>query len=366
MKAKILKEDFQKALSQASKFTSQKAQLPILQNILLEAKKTSLVLSSTNLETSFQTTLGAKTEKEGSLSVPAKTLLDLVTNLSSQQIDLEASKEALKISSQNFSSNLAGLNSSDFPSLPNPKNSKSLSLPSSLLQKALSQTLFSVSRDETRPTLTGILFIFSSSALTLASSDGFRLTTLTLPIKSPFKASLIVPRNTLSELQRMLPESDSPVKLSYSKEDNQLTVFLENTTLSTRLIEGSFPDFEKIIPSSSQIKANVGKQDLLEAVKLASVIARQSTNTIKLHVQKDTLTLFSQSQDKGDQKSTIPAKVDGGELEISFNCRFIEEFLSISQDESVSLEFNNPASPGVFKDPKNPDLLHLIMPIKAD
>jgi len=366
MKLTTLRSNLHQSLIQASKFTSQKAQLPILANILFSAEKTHLKISSTNLETSFTTTIGARVASNGSISIPAHTITDMISNLSSQQVELEAVKETLKISSNGFSANLTGMNTSDFPEIPQTTGPSPVSIKTDNFKEALSQVLFAVSRDETRPTLTGVLLIIKPANLILVSSDGFRLSQKTLAFKSSSPSKkFIIPRLTLSELQKLSLGDDSDILLSHNKKENQLVFGLKNTILATRLIEGSFPDFEKIIPKSHSTKISLGKEELLKAVKLASVLARQSSNTIKFHIKKDSLTIFSESSSGGDQKSSLPAKVDGGEVEISFNYRFIEEFLNVISGEEVVIELNNSTSPGVFKDPKDPDFLHLIMPVKA-
>jgi DNA polymerase-3 subunit beta len=171
--------------------------------------------------------------------------------------------------------------------------------------------------------------------------------------------NFIVPRQAQS------PKYPWIVFFSCTAKDSQLIFSVDNIILSTRLIEGQFPDFKKIIPVSSSTTVSLNKEEFLKSIKLASVLAREGTNTVKLAIKKDEIEIHSESQNAGTQKSALPAKVDGEEVEISFNYRFIEEFLNVVDGEEVILEFNKSDSPGVFKDPKDPDFLHLIMPIKS-
>ena len=185
MKLQVLQENLSKALIDASRFASVKAQLPVLGNIMLVAKKTKLLISSTNLEISIATSIGAKVEEDGEITIPAKTITEVISNLPSGPVTLEGEKEQLKIKSQNFSLNTLGMNSSDFPSIPTSLDEKdSLIFSKEEFLSALSGVTFATSQDETRPILTGVLFIFDKSSLVLVATDGFRLSQKKMKLSS--------------------------------------------------------------------------------------------------------------------------------------------------------------------------------------
>ena len=376
MKLQVLQENLAKALSIATRFSSTKAQLPVLGNILFSVKATHLTLSSTNLETSVSITLGAQVKEEGELTIPARTVAEIVSNLPLGSLDLESDKEHLKISAPGFSSKLLGMNPADFPKVPRSVNKEeSVQLPNNELMEALNQVLFSVSVDETRPVLTGVLFIFENlpagcgGHFTLVATDGFRLSQKKIVIKGPTgKQQVVLPKNILLEISR-LGEEGEEIAFCLKEKDNQAVFSLGNLVLSSRFLEGEFPDYEKIIPKTSGIRVRVDKEELLRVVRLAAVFARDSANIVKINLGKDSLKISAESSQSGNQETEIDAKIEGdlpaGGFEIAFNYKFLEEVVKALVGEEVSMEFNNPSSPGVFTDPKDPNFLHLIMPVKV-
>lgn len=368
MKIEVLQENLAQAISFASHFTNPRAQLPVLGNILLSAKKTKLLISSTNLETSAAIFIGAKVSTEGEITVPSKLINELVANLRPGTVSMSVDKEQLTIEGQSVSSKISGMNSADFPSVPTTIDSKNTaSLSRETFSNSLSQVLYSASIDETRPVLTGVLFIVEKGSLNLVATDGFRLSKKTLSFEGEIEPmKVILPKSVLSELSRLT--NTEKILFSFNKKDNQAVFGFNDTVLSSRIIEGDFPDFEKIIPKNSLYKVLADREELLRAIKLASVFAREGGNIVKLIFQKDALELISESSTSGSQKTKIdikPEKGDTSKFEIAFNFRFLEEFLQSISGEEVSMEFTSEDKPGVFTDPKDLSLLHLIMPVKV-
>lgn len=362
MKLKVLQENLSGAVSSASRLASPKAQLPVLGNLLLSARKEKLLISSTNLEISLSIAVGAKVETQGELTVPARVLNDLVSNLKDGQIDLESSKETLKVKTADFSSTISGMNASDFPEVPR-TITNSMTFSGEEFVDALDKVLYAVSSDETRPVLTGVLMMLGDD-LTMVSTDGFRLSRKKLKIKSKKKDSFILPKTALSEVSRLSNEDD--VEFAFEKDDKQIIFGMNDTVLASRIIEGEFPDFDRIIPDDSKISVNVDKQEMDRAVRLASVFARESANVVKVTVNKDSLNFSAESSSSGSQEGSVDAKVDGldKEMTIAFNYRFLEDLTGSIKGESVDINLNDPDSPGVFLDPEDKDFLHLIMPVK--
>lgn len=368
MKLTVLQENLSKAISTAARFASTRAQLPILGNILISSHKTKITVSSTNLEVSVSVSVGAKVLEEGEISVPAKVISELVDNLPRETLDISSEKEQLKVSALGFASTVLGINTADFPKIPNSvSREKSIIMPKGELAKALSQVSFATSVDETRPVLTGVLFMFSKKTLQLVATDGFRLSRKTLKVEhSGVDNNVILPKMVLSELSRSM-EGDE-VLFELKEKEKQAVFGLGDTILTSRLLEGEYPDFEKIFPKFSAIKILCDKEEFGRAVKLASIFARDGANIVKIKVLKESLKISAESGSSGSQEAKVEAKItnsETGEFEISFNYRFLEDFLHSVVGEEVKMEFSGPNSPGLFTDTSDPSYLHLIMPVKV-
>ncbi len=365
MKAIVLRNELSKILSIATRFTSTRSQLPILENSVIKTSKNKIYVMATNLENSFCGSIAAKISKEGDIAVPARNFSEILLNLAYETVALESRNETLLVTSNAFYANLAGMNTSDFPSIPEKIGRDVKKINFEKFSDMLGKVLFSVSRDETRPILTGVLFVFQGDSLLLVSSDGFRLSSVKFLLGEKVKpCKFIVPRNILAEISRFR-DVEEMLDFEYRSGDNQVLFGFDGNIFSSRLIEGDFPDFEKIVPKSYNVKAIVSKEDLLRAIKLASVFARDSANTVKLKVLDEGIGLSSESSRSGSQNIKIDAKVEGGEVEITYNYRFIEDFLNVVDGDEVIMEFTDSISPGVFRDGQSNNFYHIIMPVKT-
>ena len=363
MKLKVLKEDFAKAVAQVSRFVNPRVQLPILGNIVISATKTKLNLIATNLELSISKELGADITEEGEIAVPGRILNEIVVNLPKGQVELGAEKEQLKLKAEGFVGSVAGMATADFPKITRSLGRNYVDFPGSELVAALFKVAFCVSVDETRPVLNGVLFLFKKKELVLVATDGFRLSQKTLKLtKEAGLEKVILPRAIIGEILKT--ESNAEINFELKEKENQAVFGVGDTVLSSRVISGEFPNFEQIIPKTILTKIYVDKEELLRVVKLASVFARDNANMVKFEVLKDSLKVSAESAKSGVEEATLEAKVEGEEMEITFNYRFLEELLNVIDGDEVAIELTNTTSPGVFRDPKDPDFLHLIMPVK--
>lgn len=366
MKVQILQENLSKTLSLCSRFSSSAVQLPILTNLLFKTQKNKLIISATNLETSISVSIGAKIEKEGKIAIPARIITELASHLGGGQLSLEVEKEVVRISSVGFESTISAMDASDFPNVPDDVGLDALTLPFDKFSESLSLCLFAAGTDETRPVLTGLLIILNEDKLTMVSTDGFRLSQVITKIEGIRDSKrFIVPKNALSEVLR-LPSEEGELKFSFKKVSNQVVFASANAVLSSRIIEGEFPDFEKIIPRNTKIKVKTDKEELLRAVKLASVFARDSANVVKIRLLEGGFELLAESSQLGNERTQIDASIDGVEENflIAFNYRFLEDLLNALKGDSVDMEFSDPNSPALFLDPKDPNFLHIIMPVR--
>lgn len=367
MKFTILQENFKSAVNLASHFITNKVQLPILGNIYIKADKTNINLQATNLENSISINLAAKVEKEGEITVNGKTLNDIISNLGSGNLEIEVDKEQILISKDKFKSKILGVNSSDFPKTTTLSTKQTFSIDLEEFNKSLSKTLFSVSNDETRPILTGVLLLNSKDGCFLVSTDGFRLTEVNLILKEELPYfKIVIPRSILNELSKT--NEKGQLNVFIDKENNQILFNLENITFSSRLIEGEFPDYKKIIPTTSIGEVIVDKEELEKAIKLASVFAREGGNIVKLKIEENQLIVVAESSTSGNQETQIEVKIKDFEkkdFEIMFNFRFIEEAVKVIESGEVQIQFSENNKATKFLDTKNKKFLHIIMPIKG-
>ena len=368
MKLQILQENFSKALNIACRLTISKIQLPILTNVLLKTSKNKLLVVSTNLEMSVSIPIGAKVEKEGEITIPARTITELISNLTPGPINLSAEKEILKISAANFESSISGINAAEFPVVPHDVGTQNIKISSENFLDALNTVLFAVSTDETRPVLTGVLVIIRKNELLMVATDGFRLSQKKIKIEG-FKEEkkVIIPKNALSEILRLGPESGT-IDFSFKEKENQVIFAVSDTVLATRVIDGDFPDYERIIPKTSRLKVSLDREEFLRAIKLASVFAKEAANVVKLNAGGRYLEVSAESSQSGSQITKVDAKSQGlsdsDTFLIAFNFRFLEDFLNATSTEEVAIEFSDPNAPALFIDTSDKEYLHVIMPVR--
>lgn len=368
MKIQILQENLHKGLNIASRSISSKAQLPILANILFKTDGSRLQLSSTNLETGIALWLGAKVEKEGEITIPAKVLAEIVSLLPAGRIDLEVKDSVLKVSSEGYEANLNGIAASEFPKLPTYSPESLFSLPAEKLLYAINQVAFAAATDEGRPVLTGVLFKIQGKSLSLVATDGYRLSlkTIELENESPEEVSLLLPAKTLLEVARIIGEekTEKMIKMGFTKEQNQVVFVFSEMELFSRVIEGEFPNYERIIPQSYTTKATIDRDNFNRAVKVVSIFARDSANIVKLKITDNLMEMSANSPQVGENKNSFEIQSEGEGGEIAFNYRFLQGFLNAVPEGEVTIEMTGSLNSGVFRHVGDESFLHVIMPVR--
>ena len=371
MKVSILQENLTKGLNIVNRFILPRAQLPILNNVLIKTEQGRLKLSATNLETGINLWLGVKIEKEGEICVPAKNLTEYISLIPPQKIDLEVEKNLLKITSETYQANFITLSASEFPVIPTLKKKPEISLINKDLALAISQVAFAAAQDEGRPILTGILFKVKKEKLILVATDGFRLSIkeisgLKSGEESKLQKDLIIPARALIEVGKMMTEGgeQNNLGLTITPENNQIIFSTPEVEIISRLIEGKFPDFEKIVPQKSQIQIIIETEALLQAVRAASIFAREASNIIKFEIKGLKLEVSSNNPQMGENKITLEVKNEGEGGKIAFNSRYLLDFLNSVKSDLVSFEMTTSLNPGIFKPANDKSYLHVIMPIR--
>lgn len=365
MKFQVLKENLYKALTIVGRNISSRAQLPILSNILIKASTGQLTLASTNLELGVVYTINAKIEKEGEITVPGKLLTEFISTLSAEKIDFFLDGSNLKVSTTKTHASFSTLAAGDFPSFPKTEM-VSYKFPVKKMKDAILRVVFASSIDEARPVLTGVKTTLHDNEMMLAATDGYRLSIekISFPAKQN-ELNAILPASALSEVMRIITETKTEeIGFTIIENKNQAVFFLPNIAVYTRLIDGEFPNVEKIIPASCKTKVIIEKDQLAQSVKTTSLFARGAANIIKIKIEKDGLRLSANTPQVGDDEDFVEAKVEGEEGEIAFNFRFLLDLLANFPEEKISFEISGPLNPGVFRPVSASSFLHLIMPVR--
>ncbi len=374
MKILVKQENLAHALQTVSRAVSARATLPVLANVLIKTEDAGLKLTATNLEIGITSWVGGKVDAEGELTVPAKLLTDLVTSLSSQNVELEASAKdrTLKVTSGGSRASIKGIDAEEFPVVTTVGEAPTFTVESRALRDALGQVVFATAADETRPILTGVLTRLAESTLTLAAADNYRIAVRTLALGAavPAETVVVVPGRSYAELVRILPDSDAPVEITITTNRSQILFHTAEVDLVSRLIEGQFPNYEPVVPRKDAwtARATIDRESFLGGTRRASIFARDSANIVKVEVGSSDgqgVAVSAHAADVGDNADELEANVEGTPTTIAFNARYLTDVLTnLGSDEAI-LELSGPLAPGVVRGVGNDDYVHVIMPVRT-
>lgn len=363
MKFSILQQDFWPSLSAVARSCGVRSQLPVLGNILIQTGQGNLKLSATNLEIGVVRIVKAEISEDGEVTVPAKTLVEIVANLAGEKLEFSTTSDKLEIKTPSFYSQINGIAASEFPTIPL-LGKEAVKVEAGVLTKSLPRVTFAAATDDGRPILTGILTEIKDGTLQLVATDGYRLAHKTVALgKGPaFRA--LVPRRTLEEIVKLVSEDEvDGVQIATSDDQNQVVFKFGNTQVSSRLIDGQFPAWEKIIPTEVRARIIVERTDLLKAVKLASVFTKSEANIVKIQNLPSKIVLTSEAKELGSQKKEIEAQVEGDEIQIAFNTKYLSEALSAMDASQVIIELSGPLSAALIKPIGEEGLEYIVMPV---
>jgi DNA polymerase-3 subunit beta len=339
-------------------------------------KNNTAILNSTNLEVALTSSMIVENIEEGVILLPAKLLQELLSGLNDERVEIrELENYKVQISTKNSKSVLNGLNPSEFPEIPENNSSDKVSIQTNILKEVLSQTVPVVSKDESRPVLTG-LFVYSIPDLkqiVFVGTDGYRLAEKKLTLSenniNDFKA--IIPLNTILDLQKSIPSNldENEKETIFSFGEDQISITIGKLEIISRLIDGSYPPYQDLIPKESEIKLSIDKEALLSAVKLASLFARESAGTIKMSVSEETqkLTINSIANQVGENSSEISISVKGSG-DVSVNSKFIIDALNCLDAEIISIKMSGKLSPCILQSDdsnKSSNYQHIVMPLRG-
>ncbi len=382
MKTSCLLSNLDKALSIVGRAVATRSTLPVLSNILLATDNGRLKLSATNLEIGITCWIGAKVDEDGAVTVPARTLVDLVGALPDERVDmsLNVRTQTLNLKCGRFENNLRGLDASEFPLIPGPDDASAIRIDPKVLRSAINQVVFAAATEESRPILTGVFAQFTNDAsgagqVTLAAADGFRLAVRSVPLLDPIATpiSVIIPARVLAELGRILGDQarlsggqENPVAISITPSKSHVLFHLDDVDLVSQLIDGNYPDYNAIVPRKKEARVVVNTAEMLKACKAASVFARESQNTVKLTITPGApgqIVVQSTSAETGDNVGQVDATVEGAPIEIAFNVKYLVDVLTAVRTEQIAVETTTPSSPGKFMPVNDGNLTCVIMPM---
>lgn len=368
MKVEILQENISKALGNVLKFVDQKAALPILGSVLMEAKGGNLVLVATNMETGVEIKLPAKVITEGRVAIPARTISEYVNFLPQGKVEIGEEEEGLTIKTGNQKAKLIKSNVEEFPDIPKFDKSQKIEIKSSDLSRLVRLVAFSAAHDNTRPVLTAICMDFSDKGnLSVAATDGYRLSVMEkIKVEGEgMNKRLLLPVMIIREVEKMVRENgNETVEMSVASAEQSVAFKFGKVLVVSRLIEGEFPDYKKIVPNNNTVQVKFSREEITSAVKVASIFARESANIIKWEIEGGKIKVAANSKSVGEQQSVVEVeKVEGTEGKIAFNSKFLLEFLG-SGEGQVVFSMSEELRPGLFTSDEK-GFAHVIMPVRV-
>jgi len=375
MKILILQEKIKKGLSIIERISSKSLTLPILNNVLISTEKSFLKLSTTDLEIGINWWSLAKIEKEGEIVIPSKLLLNFINLLPNKKINFIKKGDDLNIECDNYNTKIKGFSPEEFPIIPKIGKEEFISVKNMDFCKGLSQLVDIATPSTTRPEISGLYFNFKKDLITTAATDSFRLgeKTISLRGKGPIdkEYSLIIPQKTIKEVINIFSEKEGEMKIYFSPNQIMFESLMQETIheeiqIISRLIEGEYPNYKEIIPKKFTTQLILNKEDFINQIKSAALFSgKVSEIKLKVNSAGKEVDILSQSIDIGDYKSSIPSKIKGNDLTISFNYRFLLDGLLNIKSSEVTLDLNGDSGPGVLRPVGDETYLYVVMPIKS-
>lgn len=373
MKVSVNQSQLAHGLSIVSRAVSPRSTLPVLANILIATDEGRLRLSATNLELGITCWIGARIEEEGSTTVPSRTFTDLVNALPNDQVvlSLNTRTQTLNVRCSSSSMDIKGIDAQEFPPIPVPDLTDGVPLNVAELKEMIQQVAFAASTDEARPVLTGVLISVSGSEISMAATDGFRVSVRKAPLSSPVSRPLtaIIPARALNELARIAGDPEQTVTMIVPSNRGQVIFHLRDVELVSQLVDGNFPDFKAIIPRAFKTHTTLSTNSLLKACKQSEIIAREGSNVVRITIapagelKPGTIEIAAQSEETGTSDVVVDATVEGPGLLIAFNVRYMREVLEVIKTANVNLETNAANTPGMIRPVGDENFTHIIMPM---
>jgi len=366
-------EELNRGLAAVARAIPARSTLPITQHILLEAQEDKITLSATDAETIAITyTISASVQEAGGITMPSRLLSDFVATLPHEPIEMTLAERSRQVSlscARNQAS-VGGMDPDDFPPIPPVDDSANVRVDAGQLRRALERVVFAAATDDSRPVLTGVHFAMSGDELNMAAADGFRLAvhTMELPPEGPERA-VIVPARALSQLTSLLSDAEGEVLMTFNAANTQVQFDLGHAKLVAQLIQGTFPNYEQLIPNGFNTRTEVSVSEFTRETRIAQIFARDGSGIVRLTVSPGDsgspgrLLLTARAEDVGNNEGEIDAVVEGEESQIAFNGRYLRDVLQVMESDRVAIETSSSSSPGVLRPIGDDSYTHVVMPM---
>jgi DNA polymerase-3 subunit beta len=373
MKLTCSPEALTHALQVVSRAVSPRTTLPILNNVLLETSPEGLKLTATNLEIGIVNHVDAEIAAEGSVTLPAKILTEFVAQLHDDKLDMEldTATQTLTVKCGPYHDvKIKGIGANEFPPLPAREDGLKLVIDQADLLPAIEQTVVAASSDDGRPVLTGVLTQLEGEKLTLAATDGHRLAVKVIKATSEGEVgedganSVIIPARALTEVSRVL-KGDGTVEMWLGRSRNHVFFTVPGVEVMSRLIEGTYPNYSQVIPEQSNTTITVSTKDLHERTRGVSIFARDSANVVRIKTEAGEIAISANTSEVGSSEASVSAEIEGADIQIAFNSRYLLDVLALVGSDKVTMGFNGPLSPGVVKPAGKDDYTYVIMPVRV-
>jgi len=369
MELVVRKNDLLRELQLFQGIVERKNTIPILANVLMEAKGDQVSFLATDLEVGLRSRCSAAVAKGGSLTLPAKKFYEIVKSLPETEIRIAEDKGGVKVAADRFDSRMQTLPREDFPTLPDAGATPTATLPRAALKEMVAKTQFAITGEDTRYFLNGALFVLRPDSMTLVATDGHRLALVTT-VRAGGSADngevkAILPKKTLGELARLLSEGDEDIR--YERGENHLFFDVGGRLLISRMIDGQFPAYERVIPKGNDKHIDFERDRLTNAVKRVALLSNERSRAVKFQIDKNRVEVTSSSPDLGEAKETLPVEYSGASMQICFNAQYVLDFLSVVSTDTVSLDLKDEVSQAVMRPvgAEGYDYTYVIMPMRV-
>jgi len=370
MELVVRKNELLRELQLFQGIVERKNTIPILANVLIEAKGNEVRMLATDLEVALRSKCAASVAKGGSLTLPAKKLYEIVKAFAETDVRIEEDKNGVKVSADKFDSRMQTLPREDFPTLPEATGVARASLPREALREMVAKTQFAITGEDTRYFLNGALFVLRTDSMSLVATDGHRLALVTVKregdpaIKPGEEVKVILPKKTLLELGKLLSEADGDI--TYERGENHLFFEVGGRMLISRMIDGQFPAYERVIPKGNDKDIEFERERLTNAVKRVALLSNERSRAVKFEIDKGKVEVTSSSSEFGEAREQLAVDYQGNALAISFNAQYVLDFLNVVETDVVSLSLKDEVSQAVMTPvgAQGYDYTYVIMPMR--
>lgn len=369
MEIVVQRNDLARELQLVQGIVERKSSIPILSNVLCEARAGELRISATDLDVSLRCGCTAQVEAEGAVTLAAKKLYEIVRSLPESEVRVELEKDAwARIRCGSVEFRMAGLPREDFPSLPEPRGGRGIEIPAAALGALVQRTAFAITAEDARYYLAGALLVLEKDKVAMVATDGHRLAWAErrAELKLSEAQRVLVPRKAISELARLIEDAGGEASVSFQQGDGHLIFGIGGRTLASKQVEAQFPAFEKVIAVTGDKKVSVGRELLQSAIRRVSLLSSDRGRAVKLGLDKGRLELSASSPEFGEARESLAVDYAGGGVEIGFNAQYLLDFLAVAGGAEVALELKDGESQGLLRPAGEDggDYRYVVMPMR--